>query len=88
MLSQLHICARSGQIKAVLYQEMSHDVLQYDRCAGARQSVAAVTLAKGIGPHELVPVECEVLVLIIIVIQQLPEVLLPSQNLYTSLSRC
>ena len=43
--------------------------------------MAAVTLTKRIGPHELIPVECEVFVLIIIVIQQLPEILLSPQNL-------
>ena len=49
--------------------------------AEAEQSVAAATLTEWIGPHELIPVKCEVFVLIIIVVQQLPEVLLSPQNL-------
>ena len=43
--------------------------------------MAAATLAKWIGPHELIPVKCKVFVLIIIVVQQLPKVLLSPQNL-------
>ena len=47
--------------------------------------MAAVTLTKGIWPHELIPVKCKVFVLLlIIVIQQLPKVLLTSQNLCMS----
>ena len=44
--------------------------------------MAAVTLTKGVGPHELIPGKCEIFVLIIVVIQQLANVLLSSQNLY------
>lgn len=46
--------------------------------------MAAVTLTERIGPHELIPVKGEVFVLIIVVIQQLSNVLLSSQDLCMS----
>ena len=72
-----------GEANTQLYHTLCLDV-QLSEKRVQQQSRAAVTLTKRIGPHELIPVKCEVFVLIVVVIQQLPNVLLSPQNLCMS----